>query len=164
MNLARIPLAAAALALGLTATQRPVSARGLDDVRPRVGGAWAPGTIPVNGPASAVPSVAEWSAAGEVDVSKSSAYHCETKVVREWFRSTCVAYDKWTLLTPVCKQANGDSCFTFVDPGGKGQKASIVHRLRRGQTYKLQFVWNPGSVAYDLQVAVDGAGGAVAGF
>jgi hypothetical protein len=164
MNLVRTTLAVASLALGLTTTHRQVSAKALDEARPHVGAAWAPGTIPANGPPSAVPSVAEWSAAREVDVSKSSAYHCETKVVREWFRSTCTAYDKWTLLTPVCKQANGDSCFTWVDPSGRGEKASIVHRLRRGQSYKLKFVWNPGAVAYDLSIDVDGAGGAVAGF
>ena len=121
-------------------------------------------TVPPNGPASAAPTLAEWDAVREVDVAKSTAYHCETKVVREWFRSTCTAYDKWTLLSPVCKQANGDACMTWLDPSGKGEKASIVQRLRRGQTYKLQFVWNPGAVPYDLTIAVDGAGGAVAGF
>ena len=164
MNLTRLTIAVAALALSLTATQRQVSARALDEARPHVAAAWAPGTIPANGPASATPTTAEWSAVGEISVTKSSAYHCETKVVREWFRSSCTAYDKWTLLQPVCKQANGDSCFTWLDPSGKGAKASIVQRLRRGQTYKLQFVWNPGAVAYDLTIAVDGAGGAVAGF
>src|SRR5262249_7190936 len=132
--------------------------------RPRIAGAWAAGTIPANGSPSAGPGVDEGSSAKEGDVTKSSAYHCETKVVREWVPSSCVGYDKWNLLAPVCKPANGDSCFTWVDPSGKGAKASIVHRLRRGQTYKLQFVWNPGGVAYDLSIAVDGAGGAVAGF
>ena len=162
MNLARTALAVASLALGLTTTQGQVSAKELDESRPHVGGAWAPGTIPDSGPPSAVPTLAEWNAAREVDVGKSSAYHCETKLVREWFRSTCVAYDKWTLAAPVCNKANGDSCLTWTDP--RGQKASIVHRLRRGQTYALQFVWNPGAVAYNLTIAVDGAGGAVAGF
>ena len=52
MNVARIMLAAAALSLGVTFTQGQVSARSLDDVHPHVGGAWAPGTIPADGPAS----------------------------------------------------------------------------------------------------------------
>jgi hypothetical protein len=164
MNPVRTTLAAAALLLGLTTTQSQVSARPLDEAHRRIAAAWAPGTIPANGPASAAPSLDEWSSAREVDVTKSTAYHCETKVVREWFRSTCVTYEKWTLLSPVCKQANGDECLTFVDPSGRGQKASVVQRLRRGQTYKIRFVWNPGAVGYDLQIAVDGAGGAVAGF
>ena len=149
MNFARIPLTPLALFLISTSAHA---------------GAWAPGTIPVNGPPSAPPTVAEWSTVGEVDVTKASAYHCETKVVREWFRATCIAYDKWTLLSPVCKVANGDSCLIWVDPSGKGQKASIVQRLRRGKTYKLEFVWNPGAIIYDLTISIDAAGGAVAGF
>ena len=116
----------------------------------------------MNGRASATPTLAEWDAAREVDVTKSAALHCQTKVVREWFRSSCVSYDRWTLASPVCKSSNGDSCSIFVDP--KGQKASIIQRLRRGQTYKLQFIWKPGNVANVLTIVVDKSGGAVAGF
>jgi hypothetical protein len=164
MKLARTVLAVAALAVATTAAHREVSAMPSGQVAPHVGGAWRPATIPADGPPSAAPSLAEWNAAREIDVTKSAAYHCETKVVREWFRATCVAYDKWILLAPSCKQSNGDSCIPWVDPSGKGQKASIVHRLRRGTTYKLRFVWNPGAVSYDLTIAVDAAGGAVASF
>ena len=95
-------------------------------------------------------------------MSRSSEFHCETKVVREWFRSSCTAYGKWTLQAPVCHASNGDSCFTWVDPNGA--KASVVQRLRRGHNYGLKFVWNPGAVAYVLHVDVDQAGGAQAGF
>jgi hypothetical protein len=46
-------------------------------------------------------------------------------------------------------------------------KASTYHcevKVIRGQTYKLEFGWNPGSITYDLTIAVDGSGGGVAGF
>ncbi len=164
MTLARTTLALAALVLGLAASQRVVSAGPFEAVHPRVSAPWAAGTVPPNGPPSAAPTIAEWDAVKEVDVAKSTAYHCETKVVREWFRSTCTAYDKWTLLPPVCKQSSGDSCMTWLDPSGKGQKASVVQRLRRGQTYKITFAWSPGGAPYDLTIAVDAAGGATAGF
>jgi hypothetical protein len=162
MNVSRTILVAAVVTLGATTARPSVATHGLDGARPAVAAAWAPGTIPANGPASATPTLDEWNAAREVDVTKSSAYHCETKVVREWFRATCTKYDRWTLLAPVCQRANGDPCLTWTDAGGA--KASIVHRLRRGQSYGLKFVWNPGAVGYVLTIDVDAAGGAVAGF
>lgn len=164
MNLTRLLVVTASLGLGLFAAQTAVSARVLDRAASHVAGAWKPGTIPANGPASGAPTNDEWNAAREVDVTRSSEFHCETKVVREWFRSSCVAYGGWTLKAAECKQANGDACFTWVDPSGKGQKASIVQRLRRGQNYQLRFVWNPGAAGYVLAINVDQAGGAVAGF
>jgi hypothetical protein len=164
MNVARTLLVTASLSLGLLATQRSVSARAFDGAVTRLAAAWKPGTIPANGPPSAAPTLAEWDAVREVDVSRSSEFHCETKVVREWFRSTCVSYDKWKLKTPECKQANGDSCLTWLDPSGKGEKASVVHRLRRGQNYQIKFVWDPGAVSYVLSINVDQACGAVASF
>jgi hypothetical protein len=164
MKIARPVLVAASLALGLFATQRSVSARAFDQAVTRIAGAWKPGTIPANGPPSAAPTLAEWDAVREVDVGRSTEYHCETKVVREWFRATCRSYESWKLKAPRCKQANGDQCLTWVDPSGKGEKASIVHRLRRGQNYQLEFVWDPGNVAYVLAINVDQAGGATASF
>ena len=59
MKLAHTLVVTASLALGLFATQRPVSARVFDESVARIRGAWRPGTIP-NGPASAAPTVEEW--------------------------------------------------------------------------------------------------------
>ncbi len=41
------------------------------------------------GPRTATPTVAEWNAAGDVDVDGKDKVHCETRMVREWLRVSC---------------------------------------------------------------------------
>ena len=165
MNLARYALVAAAAAVCVTATQRPAAARAFDSLHQGVHGVWPGGTVGPNNQGTSVPGPSEFNSVGEVDVTKSSNYHCETKLYQgAWFRSSCTSYANYKLVSATCKTTNGDPCYTYVDPSGNGQKASITARLNRNKTYKFTFVWTPGNTPYDLTVAVDPMGGAQAGF
>ena len=155
MKILRVALASLVAALAVTASVRSASARALDYTHSGPG-MWPPSTDAIAKGSSPVPTVAEWNAAPEVGVTKSTQYHCETKLVREWFRSSCVAYDKWTLLPAKAKQGVvvGDQIFFWNDPGG--QKASVVMQVRQGYKYIIQFNWAPGPTPSDLTIDLKG--------
>ncbi len=84
----------------------------------------------------------------EVNVKKSSAYHCETKMLREWFRATCFPYDRWTLKDVKTLRQEGQQAF----PGVFGTKASVVVQVIEGKSYAARFHWAPDNSTRDLEV------------
>lgn len=106
-----------------------------------------PATIPP--PGSPPPTVAEWNAVNwEVTVKNSSRYHCESKMVREWLRVSCLPYSKWTLKDVKTLQSHGYKAFT----GMFGPKASVVVQVVKGKTYIARFTWGPDNSTRDLTV------------
>ena len=153
MKIARLALAAASLVLATTAAHPQATAGSRADAR---GGVeqMAPDGLPevIPPPGSNAPTVAEWdSVTREVSVKKSSQYHCETKMLREWLRVTCLPYDRWTLKNVVTHVSHGYQAFT----GMFGPKASLVVQVVRNKTYVGRFVWNDDSYR-DLTVSWEG--------
>lgn len=88
-------------------------------------------------PGSSVPTLAEWSAARrEVTVRGSDRLNCETKMVREWLRVTCLENSKGV---PVeVYDETGHRAFTFTGNG----RNSVVVRVIRDEIYKTRYVWD----------------------
>jgi hypothetical protein len=106
-----------------------------------------PMTIPP--PGSPAPTAAEWDAVNwEVTVKKSSSYHCESKMVREWLRVSCVPYSRWTPKSVTTVQSHGYQAYT----GMFGTKASLVVQVVKGKMYVARYTWAPDNSARDLTV------------
>jgi hypothetical protein len=149
MTIARLALAAAFVTLATAAVSVPASATTGEDHHAslQMGPDGLPEVIP--GPGSSPPTVAEWNAVTkEVTVKNSSRYHCETKMVREWLRVSCMPYDGWTLKNVFTHVSHGYQAFT----GMFGPKASLVVQVVAGKTYVGRFVWNDDSYR-DLTVS-----------
>ncbi|HEY4121590.1 MAG TPA: hypothetical protein VGM56_27180 [Byssovorax sp.] len=100
-------------------------------------------------PGSKPPTTDEWNAmTKEVTVKGSSAYHCETKMVREWLRVTCYPYDKWTLKDVKTKSSEGQQAFV----GMFGPKASVVVQVVKNKKYVARYTWAPDGSTRDLTV------------
>lgn len=103
-----------------------------------------PVTIPP--PGSPPPTTAEWNAVRwEVSVSRASAYHCETKMVREWLRVSCSPYSRVTPSSVSTIQSHGYQAYTLAS----GQKASVTVQVVRGRMYVARFTWSNGT-SHDL--------------
>lgn len=100
-------------------------------------------------PGSSVPTLAEWSAVPrEVTVRGSSRLNCETKIVREWLRVTCLKNFKGE---PVeVYDETGKRAFTFTGHG----RNSVVVRMIRGEVYKMMYVWDRNGTRSGAQLVV----------
>ncbi len=113
---------------------------------------YAPDGLPhfIPAPGSRPPTVDEWNAVRrEVTVKKSSKYHCETKMLREWLRVTCYPYDGWTLRGVETTRQQGQRAYTGVF----GPKATVVVQVIEGKSYAARFTWGPDNSARDLNVS-----------
>jgi len=143
MKIARLALAAAVVTLGTSAALSSAHATGSDQTRQGVGQR-APDGLPayIPPPSSPPPTTAEWDAmTWEVTVAKSSAYHCETKMVREWLRVSCSPYSRWKLKGVRTLQTHGYQAYA----GMYGVKASLVVQVVKGKMYVARYTWSDNS-------------------
>lgn len=112
---------------------------------------YAPDGLPehIPSPGSGVPTLAEWSAVPrQVPVRGSSRLNCETKMVREWLRVTCLKNAKGN---PVeVYDESGQRAFTFTGYG----KNSVVLRVIHGEVYKTRYVWDKDGKRSGAQLVV----------
>ncbi len=91
---------------------------------------------------SKVPTTAEWNSVGEITVRHSGPLGCETKMVREWFRSSCrTGPGAHQILDVKVRSTSGmakGEVFTLVRSG----VASVVLPVRPGTKAELEYVWN----------------------
>ena len=89
---------------------------------------------------SAVPTLSEWSAVGEVTVRNSGSLGCETKMVREWLRVSChSAPNSDNAVTGVqAVRPTGDHEFSVYQAANI---ASIVMPVRDGANALVRFTW-----------------------
>lgn len=85
----------------------------------------------------------------EVNVKNSTSYHCETKMLREWFRASCDPYDGWTLKDVKTITQEGQQAYV----GMFGPKASVVVQVIEGKSYKARYTWGPDNSTRDLTVS-----------
>lgn len=110
-------------------------------------GARGPDGLPAEIPAtkSAPPSVAEWNAAREITVRRSTPLGCETKMVREWLRVSCRGKNDKGGTPLVVNKTNGCGADTFFS--SSGGVTSVVTPVRRGGTCDVSFGWTIGGAA-----------------
>ena len=93
-------------------------------------------------PGSKPPSVEEWNAVPrEVTVRGSSKLGCETKMLREWLRSSCrTNKENGTPFMVDTFPSAGQQAFKFVGNG----VASVVVQVIRGREFHADYIWDNG--------------------
>jgi hypothetical protein len=98
------------------------------------------GAVTATGGHTAVPTLAEWSAVGEVNVRNSGSLGCETKMVREWLRISChTASGSDNAVTGVqAIRPTGDKEYLVFQAANL---ASLVMPVRDGTSALARFTW-----------------------
>jgi hypothetical protein len=108
--------------------------------------------VVIPAPGSAPPSVAEWDAVTrEVTVAGSSALHCQTKMLREWLRVSCVKHANDAPYDVTSVRTDGQEAHVFKSPGAV---TSVVVQVVRGKEYRAHFTWSSGATVWGAELAV----------